>query len=392
MRNPFIRKSRKSPPLGQAQVDSSFATDIQIVSYVQSNHINALVRGNGEIIHDGTTHQQLLMGLSKLIHHRYDVTPTTTLVSPIKLRELQDASDKQKSGREQEETLQQNNVMVEYVLDTAVESKASDIYLDIRRSTAVLSFRVYGVLQHIQDLDIEVARGIARSMWSQGDAQWVESEPTDVAFTYNRNGHEYRIRGSSIKDTRGNAVVCRVRDPNLVLPLDICGYSDHQISLIQRICRAPGGIILITGETNSGKSTTLSTLISDSSRNQRMIEIADPCEVEFDHCTHVEIDHYRENAEDIFRAILGATVRHNPDALVLGEIRDEITAQAAQNMAIQGKRVFSTLHTQSCVAALPPPREPRHRPQSVVATGIHRRHRQPESGASGLSELLQRSA
>ena len=116
---------------------------------------------------------------------------------------------------------------------------------------------------------------------------------------------------------------------------------------------APGGLILITGETNSGKSTTMAALMDSSSRNQRMIEIADPCEVEFDHCTHVELDHYRDDAGEAFKNILAATVRQNPDALVLGEIRDEITAQAAQNMAIQGKRVFSTLHTQSCVAAIP---------------------------------------
>ena len=147
--------------------------------------------------------------------------------------------------------------------------------------------------------------------------------------------------------------MCRVRDPGYILPLDKSGYSDHQVSLIKRICMAPGGLILITGETNSGKSTTMAALMDSSSRNQRMIEIADPCEVEFDHCTHVELDHYRDDAGEAFKNILAATVRQNPDALVLGEIRDEITAQAAQNMAIQGKRVFSTLHTQSCVAAIP---------------------------------------
>ena len=91
----------------------------------------------------------------------------------------------------------------------------------------------------------------------------------------------------------------------------------------------------------------------DAPRSQRMIEIADPVEVEFDHVTHIELDHYREDAEGLFRDIMAAIVRQNPDSLILGEIRDELTARAAMTMAIQGKRVFSTLHTQSCVAAIP---------------------------------------
>ncbi len=345
--------NRKPMPIPETAA-GAWTTDNQINDYIVSNNIDVMVRSTGEIVAAGNVDKHLLRGLRMIVKSRLKVDSTIYLVSPIKLRQLKDKSARRKTGAQQAKAIQTGNATVEYVLAKAIEAGASDIYLDIRRETAILSFRIFGVIQRIEEFDVEIARGVARGMWNRsGHSQWVESDPVDTAFTYDHEGHEYRIRGSSLKDTRGNSIVCRVRDPGYNLPLDKSGYSDHQVSLIKRICMAPGGLILITGETNSGKSTTMATLMDSSSRNQRMIEIADPCEVEFDHCTHVELDHYREDADEAFRNILAATVRQNPDALVLGEIRDEITAQAAQNMAIQGKRVFSTLHTQSCVAAIP---------------------------------------
>ncbi len=348
----FLFQRAPSPVLETASF--VWTTDNQINDYIVSNNLDVVVRPSGEIFAAENVDERLLRGLVMIVKSRLKTESTVKMVSPIELRQLKKKHIRRSTEVRPEEAAQTGNATVEYVLAKAVDSKASDIYLDIRRETAILSFRIFGVIRRVEQFDVEIAKGIARGMWNRsGRSQWVESDPVDTAFTYDHEGREYRIRGSSLKDTRGNSIVCRVRDPGYILPLDKSGYSDHQTSLIKRICMAPGGLILITGETNSGKSTTISALIDSSPRNQRMIEIADPCEVEFDHCTHVELDHYRENANEAFKNILAATVRQNPDALVLGEIRDEITAQAAQNMAIQGKRVFSTLHTQSCVAAIP---------------------------------------
>ena len=346
--------SPRTPTPNPEATSGVWTTDNQINDYIVSNNLDVMVRISGEILAAGNVERRLLRGLIMIVKSRLGAESAVTLVSPIELRQLKDRSARRKGGVQQAKAVQAGNATVEYVLAKAVEARASDIYLDIRKETAILSFRIFGVIVRIEEFDVEIARSVARGLWNRsGHSQWVESDPVDTAFTYDHEGHEYRIRGSSLKDTRGNSIVCRVRDPGYILPLEKSGYSNHQVSLIKRICMAPGGLILITGETNSGKSTTMATLMDSSPRNQRMIEIADPCEVEFDHCTHVELDHYREDAGEAFKNILAATVRQNPDALVLGEIRDEITAQAAQNMAIQGKRVFSTLHTQSCVAAIP---------------------------------------
>ena len=259
-----------------------------------------------------------------------------------------------KSGRERAAAKLDANRTVRYVFERAIEARASDVYIDIGRTETVLSFRIFGFKREIERFGAEEGLNLARSLWSMSPGgQFDAAQPCDCALTFDYGGHNYRIRGNCVKEIRGNAIVARIRDPAFILGLDECGYSGQQVSHIQRLCRAPGGLIVITGETNSGKSTTLAGLMAAEPAHQKMIEIADPVEVEFEHVTQIEINRYHEDAEALFRRILAALVRQNPDVLVLGEIRDALTAQAAMNMAIQGKRVYTTLHTQRCVSAIP---------------------------------------
>lgn len=263
---------------------------------------------------------------------------------------------RKKSGTETARAALLANVTLDHVLGGAIAARASDFYIDILEpdDEAILSFRTYGIVREFERMSAEEGREIATGLFARaGNDQWDSSTPTDTSFSHWHNGRLYRVRANSLPEVRGAALSCRIRDPQFVLPLDEAGYSPGQQGYITRMCRAPGGLILITGETNSGKSTTLASLMKDAPRGQRMIEIGDPVEVWFDGVTHCEIDHRKEDPEAFFASVLASTVRQNPDALVLAEIRDPRTAGAAQNMAIQGKRVFSTLHTQSCVAALP---------------------------------------
>lgn len=335
---------------------AAWTTDREILGYLRTSDMPALVRGNGAIVATRAADPRMVRSLKALVRSRlgHAEIPVET-VSPIDFRRLQDGiRAEHRSGSRQEELVQAGNQTVEYILGQAIDAQASDLYLDIRRDTAILSFRVYGSVQRAEEMTPEIARNVARGLYRQsGTGQWEESGPCDTAFSFEHRDRTYRIRCNSVKDVRGSSLSCRIRDPGFVLPLGESGYSEHQTTLIRRICNAPGGLVLMSGETGSGKSTTLASLMRDAPRSQRMIEIADPVEVEFDHCTHVELDHYREDAGELFRDIMAAIVRQNPDSLILGEIRDELTARAAMTMAIQGKRVFSTLHTQSCVAAIP---------------------------------------
>lgn len=348
----FRRNGAAGPPAVPSS--NAWSRDGQIADYLETNDLDAMVRANGEIVTTRAVSAKMLRALMLLVRARLDPPDVkVTVVSPIEFRQLRGSLTDRKSGSEQEARQQQGNRSVEYVVAQAIDAGASDIHLDIRRDTAILSFRIFGRVQEIETMEPEIARSVARGLYSRARGQWVESDPCDTAFTFEHRERMFRVRCNSVPDIRGSSLSCRIRDPGFVLPLADSGYSADQAELIRRICNAPGGLVLITGETNSGKSTTLASLMLNAPRGQRMVEIADPVEVEFDHVTHIELDHYRQDAQAAFSAVLAATVRQNPDSLVLGEIRDEITAQAAESMAIQGKRVFSTLHTQSCAAAIP---------------------------------------
>ena len=345
---------------------SAARADREIRRYLATSGLEdqVIVEEDGSIVALAEADRRLLQGLVSVVESRLGTGDAGSrkirYVSPIEFRQLDDARisrlKEKKSGSRQAEEARAGNNTVNWILDRAIESRASDIHLDIRRNDARLSFRIYGQVTEVTEggrMTRDMAVSVAMALFNLAGDKWQELSPCDCSLNHEHGGRLYRIRCNSLPDTRGQTLSCRVRDPSFVLPLEESGYSEHQVGLIQRICRAPGGLILITGETNSGKSTTLAGLMLNAPRGERMIEIADPVEVEFDHVTHCEINRHGENARAEFRAVRAATVRQNPDALVLGEIRDDDTAEAAEEMAIQGKRVYSTLHTQSCTAAIP---------------------------------------
>lgn len=328
-----------------------------VVEYLsaQGSRVECVVSVDGTVFGvEGAMPRRVRRALLHLVE-RHCGSAEYVEVSPIAMSNWRGGS-RPRAGDEQAAANAAATAQVEYVLGRAVDAGASDVYLDIRRTLARIAFRVFGFVRPFEEeLSAEEGLRLARSIWNLG-GQSSAFDPTgacDVSFAFEHGGRSYRVRGNSMKEVRGNSVVCRIRDPSFVLPLVESGYSPVQVRQIERMCRAPGGLILITGETNSGKSTTLSSLIASSPRTERIIEVADPVEVEFDHVSHVEIEHYGEAAERSLAGILAALVRQNPDTLVLGEIRDARSARCAEEMAIQGKRVLSTLHTQSCAAAVP---------------------------------------
>ena len=234
------------------------------------------------------------------------------------------------------------------VVRRARELNSSDIYIDITEKQTVISYRTNGLKKPDPgQLTREQGYEIARAMWSLGNQSFEESQASSASFSY----QDKRFRCSSIPSVLGAGIVLRMRDPDFYLPLEVCGYSDRQIEAIRASAESPGGLIAITGETNSGKSSTLATLMADLPNTQKIIEISDPIEVIFQHITQIEINRYAQDATEKFKRTLGELVRQNPDTLILGEIRDAETADAAVSMALQGKRVLSTLHTQSCMLA-----------------------------------------
>ena len=247
------------------------------------------------------------------------------------------------------------------LINTAARQKGSDFFIDGRREEglAYISYKTYGISARAGQMPYELAEKVVRKMWSKGGTgTWEPSKPTDTTFSYpavvNGVEKELRLRGASVSESeRGFTVSCRLRDPSEIIPLESAGYTEQQLNDINEMLRAPGGLILFSGPTDSGKSTSLTSAIDAMPHELRKIEIADPVEVYIDHCTHIQLDRSNKEGSEIFSEILSATVRMNPDVLILGEIRDKRTGLAAMSMAQQGKRVISTVHATTC-AGVPP--------------------------------------
>ena len=242
-----------------------------------------------------------------------------------------------------------HNDLVEMVLHDAISRKASDVYIAIHTNRTQIHFRTHGV----RYLHSEISRAdgfeMARALWSLArQGQYEENATTDTAFGFGG----FRVRANSMRDIRGNSIVLRLRDPRFIPPLSELGYSAKQQRQIDELQWSAGGLAVISGETNSGKSTTLTSLMAGMPTTEMIIEIADPIEIEFDHVTHVEFDHYAEAAASRFRGILGGLVRQNPDTLFIGEVRDLQSATAAIDMSLQGKRVWGTVHSHACLTTI----------------------------------------
>ena len=242
-----------------------------------------------------------------------------------------------------------HNDLVEMVLHDAIARKSSDVYIAIHSDRTQIHFRTHGVRYLHSEISRKDGHEMARALWSLArEGQYEENATTDTAFSFGG----FRVRANSMRDVRGNSIVLRLRDPRFLPPLADLGYSCPQQRQIDELQWSAGGLAVISGETNSGKSTTLTSLMAAMPDTEMIIEIADPIEIEFDHVTHMAFDHYAEAAESRFRGMLGGLVRQNPDTLFIGEVRDLQSATAAIDMSLQGKRVWGTVHSHSCLTTI----------------------------------------
>ena len=203
----------------------------------------------------------------------------------------------------------QNQQMLE-VLDGAIKVGASDTYIDVGTTDTTVSYRVHGLKQPSEGrLTPDQGFDLCRALWSRADESFEERMACDCSFVY----EGLAFRGNSLPTHDGGVgVVLRMRDPNFYLPLNRCGYSGRQIASIKGAMESPGGLILLTGETNSGKSSTMATLMGMMPETIKAVEISDPVEVAFPHITQVAIPKHSEDADLRFAKILSALVRQNP--------------------------------------------------------------------------------
>ncbi|KQM80191.1 GspE/PulE family protein [Xylophilus sp. Leaf220] len=243
--------------------------------------------------------------------------------------------------------------VVDWLWQYAFDQRASDIHLEPRREQGVIRFRIDGVLHPVYQMPIGVLTAMTARIKLLGRMDVVEKRrPQDGRIkTRNPRGDEVEMRLSTLPTAFGEKMVMRIFDPDTaVKDLDALGFTPHDASRWELLVRRPHGIVLVTGPTGSGKTTTLySTLKRVATEAVNVSTVEDPIEMIEPTFNQTQV----QTALDFgFTEGLRALMRQDPDIIMVGEIRDLATAEMAVQAALTGHLVFSTLHTNDAPSAV----------------------------------------
>ena len=233
------------------------------------------------------------------------------------------------------------------IVEQAVHQRASDIHIEPLENQVRIRFRVDGVLHEVMRHDIGLhAALIARIKIVSGLDISEKRRPQDGRATSIVDRQEYDIRVSILPTVYGEKVVMRIAQKKaLTMDKRDLGFPDEELEKFNRILSHPNGLILVTGPTGSGKSTTLYTALSELNvEGVNIITVEDPVEANLNGVNQVQVN---EKAGLTFSSALRSILRQDPDIIMIGEIRDQETAEIAVKASITGHLVVSTLHTNS---------------------------------------------
>ena len=243
--------------------------------------------------------------------------------------------------------------VVDWLWQYAFDQRASDIHLEPRREQGVIRFRIDGVLHPVYQMPMGVHNAMVSRIKLLGRIDVVEKRrPQDGRIkTRNQRGDEVEMRLSTLPTAFGEKMVMRIFDPdNTVKNLDALGFAPHDAQRWEALVKRPHGIILVTGPTGSGKTTTLySTLRRVATEEVNVSTIEDPIERIDPALNQTQV---QPQLDFSFAEGVRALMRQDPDIIMIGEIRDLETAEMAVQAALTGHLVFSTLHTNDAPSAL----------------------------------------
>ena len=243
--------------------------------------------------------------------------------------------------------------VVDWLWQYAFDQRASDIHLEPRREQGVIRFRIDGVLHLVYQLPMGVHNAMTARIKLLGRMDVVEKRrPQDGRIkTRNPRGDEIEMRLSTLPTAFGEKMVMRIFDPDSTAKdLDALGFADHDAKRWEQLVQRPYGIILVTGPTGSGKTTTLySTLKRLATEAVNVSTVEDPIEMIEPSFNQTQV---QPHLDFDFPEGLRALMRQDPDIIMVGEIRDLQTAEMAVQAALTGHLVFSTLHTNDAPSAV----------------------------------------
>jgi general secretion pathway protein E len=259
---------------------------------------------------------------------------------------------KLKSGTEIETSDAHIVNAVDFLLQHAYDSRASDIHIEPKREAAVIRFRIDGVLHEIQRVPKLVNLAITSRLKTMCRMDIAEKRrPQDGRIKTEREGKEIELRVSTLPTAFGEKMVMRIFDPEVMIKeLHGLGFYEDELKIFGDWIERPHGIILVTGPTGSGKTVTLySALKNIASPEINITTIEDPIEMVYDDFNQTSV---QPKIGITFASALRTILRQDPDIIMVGEIRDQETAQNAVQAALTGHLVFSTLHTNDSATSI----------------------------------------
>ncbi|NVN93123.1 MAG: type II/IV secretion system protein [Desulfuromonadales bacterium] len=241
---------------------------------------------------------------------------------------------------------------VDFLMQYAFDQHASDIHIEPKRETSLIRFRLDGVMHNIHVVPKPLHAPIVSRVKLLSRMDLAEKRrPQDGRIKTRFNNKDMELRVSTVPVAFGEKVVIRIFDPDILLQdLDSMGFYPREFTLYNSFISRPNGIILVTGPTGSGKTTTLySTLRTLSSPEINIVTVEDPIEMVMEEFNQIGV----QQAIGVgFDTILRNILRQDPDVIMIGEIRDRETAENAVQAALTGHLVLSTLHTNDSVSAV----------------------------------------
>ncbi|MCB9919312.1 MAG: type II/IV secretion system protein [Planctomycetes bacterium] len=243
--------------------------------------------------------------------------------------------------------------LVDHLITQALRRKASDVHVEPATNVTRVRVRVDGRLETAQRLPKPLHPAIVSRIKVLAEMDIAERRrPQDGRFRRDmRSGGQVEFRVSTLPGVQGEKVVLRILDRrNVDLTLDRLGLSAAHCATLRKKSQEPNGMILVTGPTGSGKTTTLYGLLSHlNSEDRNLLTVEDPVEYELAGTTQVQVSN---KAQRGFATALRSILRQDPDVIMVGEIRDQETAEIAVHAALTGHMVLSTLHTNSAIGTV----------------------------------------
>jgi type II secretory ATPase GspE/PulE/Tfp pilus assembly ATPase PilB-like protein len=298
--------------------------------------------------------------------YQYVAGTRESIVGSVRMKEKKEGNDMTDNPEQYntvikaQEAIKKYNVagevteLLQVILLGAVGTRASDVHLEPRQKGAKIRYRIDGILNDVFDA---LSSGAYRTLLSRIKLLAklklnVQDEPQDGRFTINFSKKAIEVRVAVAPSEYGEVVVMRLLDPDAInLGLKDLGLRDDDLVIIKKQLATPNGMIINTGPTGSGKTTTLYTFLRHkNSAGIKIITIEDPIEYHIEGLEQTQVD---PEAGYTFASGLRSLMRQDPDVILVGEIRDKETAEIAVQAALTGHLVFSTVHANDAAAGIP---------------------------------------